>query len=64
MYASTCMQADALATAVFVLGPEEGIDMVNLLAGVEALVLGYDDPRTLFKSDGIDRYIDQEKGGQ
>ncbi|MEJ8804293.1 FAD:protein FMN transferase [Pontibacter sp. H249] len=31
--------ADALATAVFVLGPEEGLDLVNQLKGVECLMI-------------------------
>ena len=62
--APTCTQADALATAVFVLGPKDGMNLVNLLDGVEALVVGYDDPQRIFKSTGIDTYIDQEKGGQ
>ncbi len=64
VYAPTCTQADALATAVFVLGPVDGINLVNSLDGVEALIVGYDDPQRIFKSSGIDKYIDQEKGGQ
>ena len=62
--APTCVQADALATAVFVLGPVDGINLVNTIPGVEALIIGYDDPQKIFKSAGVDRYIDQEKGGQ
>ena len=64
VYAPTCTQADALATAVFVLGPVDGINLVDSLDGVEALIVGYDDPQSIFKSLGIDTYIDQEKGGQ
>lgn len=64
VYAPTCTQADALATAVFVLGPVDGINLVNSLNGVEALIVGYDDPQSIFKSSGIDTYIDKEKGGQ
>ena len=59
--APTCTEADALATAVFVLGPKDGLDLVNSLDGVEALILGYDDPRTLYKSSGLDRYVEQGK---
>jgi len=62
--APTCTQADALATAVFVLGPKDGMNAIDSLEGVEALVVGYDDPHRTFKSTGIDIYIDQEKGGQ
>ena len=64
MYASTCTQADALATAVFVLGPEGGISLVDSLDGVEALIVGYDDPQEISKSSGIGTYIDQEKDGE
>jgi hypothetical protein len=49
---------------VFVLGPRDGISLVNSLDGVEALIVGYEDPQSIFKSSGIDTYIDQEKGGQ
>jgi len=58
--APTCMQADALATAVFVLGPIEGIDLVNSLEGIEALIVGYDEPKRLYRSDGLQLF---EKGG-
>lgn len=34
--------ADALATAVFVLGPENGMALVNKLDGVEAIIVGAD----------------------
>jgi thiamine biosynthesis lipoprotein ApbE len=33
------MEADALATAVFALGPEAGLALVSSLEGVAALVL-------------------------
>ncbi len=36
--AATCKQADALATAVFVLGPIGWIGLTNMLEGTEALV--------------------------
>jgi len=64
VYALTCTQADALATAVFVLGPVDGMDLVNSLDSVEALIVSYDDPQSIFRSSGIDTYIDKEKGGQ
>lgn len=37
--AGTVTQADALSTAIFVLGPEEGLALVEKLAGVEALLI-------------------------
>jgi thiamine biosynthesis lipoprotein len=62
--ARTCAQADALATATFVLGPKLGIELVDSLEGVEALIIDYEDPHRLFMSEGMSTYIDQEKGGQ
>ncbi|MCP4655490.1 MAG: FAD:protein FMN transferase [bacterium] len=38
--ASSAMDADALATGLFVMGPEEGLALVESLPGVEALVFG------------------------
>lgn len=64
VYAPTCTQADALATAVFVLGPVDGIELVNSLDGVEALIVGYDDPQSIFTSSGMNKYINKDKGGQ
>jgi FAD:protein FMN transferase len=61
--APTCMQADALATAVFVLGPQEGIDLVNRIDSVEALIIGYDDPQQLYGSTGVGAYEEYKKGG-
>jgi len=37
--AKTAMQADALSTALFVMGPEQAIKLANRLEGVEALVV-------------------------
>ncbi len=34
--------ADGLATAIFVLGPEEGLKLINALRGIEALLVGPD----------------------
>ena len=47
--------ADILATSVFVLGPQEGINLVDSLDNVEALII--DSERNIFKSKGIDKYI-------
>ncbi|MEE8592558.1 MAG: FAD:protein FMN transferase [Candidatus Bipolaricaulota bacterium] len=62
--ATTCMEADALATAVFVLGPVEGLKMVNGLEAVEAMVLGYDDPIQIARSEHLDRYETRKKDGE
>ena len=37
--AETTMKADALATAVFVLGPEKGLNLVEALENIEAVIL-------------------------
>jgi len=47
--------ADILATSVFVLGPEDGIKLVNSLDNVEAFII--DTERNIIKSKGIDKYI-------
>lgn len=47
--------ADILATSVFVLGPQEGISLVDSLDNVEAFII--DTERNIFKSKGIDKYI-------
>jgi thiamine biosynthesis lipoprotein len=38
VWAATALEADILSTAVFVLGPERGLELVEELPGVEALV--------------------------
>ncbi len=52
---NSCMDADALSTSIFVLGPDEGIELVNRLSGVEALII--DNERNIYKSNGISKYI-------
>ena len=44
-------KADALATAVFVMGPVDGMALVETLDGVEALIV--DDDRVIHRSTGI-----------
>lgn len=43
--AADCARADALATGVFVLGPDEGLTLVEQLPGVEALIVDRDGQR-------------------
>jgi thiamine biosynthesis lipoprotein len=40
--AETCVDADGLATAVFVLGSKHGIELIEKLAGVQALIVSGD----------------------
>jgi len=48
--ANTCMEADALATALCVMSPSQGVEFVNGLPACESLVIGKDG--TLWKSRG------------
>lgn len=52
---TSCMDADALSTSIFVLGPQQGIDLVNSLNGVEALII--DNDRNIFRSEGLSKYV-------
>ena len=54
--ADNCTVADILATGVFVLGPEDGIELVDTLSDVEALLLDYENPREIHRSSGVDTY--------
>ena len=53
-----CMQVDALATAVFVMGPEKGIRLVESLPDVECFII--DTERTICSSSGLSRYLNKE----
>lgn len=48
--ATTAMDADALSTSVFVLGPDRGMDLIESLAGTEALLIT--DDREILESSG------------
>jgi len=49
--AKSAMSADALATAVFVLGPEAGLAILEDLPGVEGIVV--DSDGKIFASSGL-----------
>ncbi len=51
-------RADALATSVFVLGPDDGMKLVESLDGVEALIVGTD--RNIYRSSGLSEYLVDE----
>jgi thiamine biosynthesis lipoprotein len=48
--APTATQADALATSVYVLGPDEGMELCENLKGVECLLI--DEGRKIYRSGG------------
>ena len=60
--AERCIDADALATAVFVLGPERGMALVESLPGAEALIIeGEGDvPGEVLLSSGLEGRFDPE----
>jgi len=53
--AEDATQADALATGVFVMGPEKGVNLVESLDGVECLIV--DTERAIHRSSGLSQYI-------
>lgn len=53
--ASNCTEADVLATSVFVLGPVEGIQFIEEIDGVEALII--DNNRKSITSTGLSKYM-------
>jgi FAD:protein FMN transferase len=52
VFAKQTEVADALATGIFVLGVEVGLDMVNQLKGIECIIV--DDKGKIYSSNGID----------
>jgi thiamine biosynthesis lipoprotein len=53
--APTAMEADALSTSVLVLGPTEGVALLDRLDGVEGLIVTKDG--TAVRSAGLGRYL-------
>ncbi|WP_292461590.1 FAD:protein FMN transferase [Methanolobus sp.] len=56
--AGTAMDADAFATALFVLGEKDGMEMIEKLEGVECLIITED--REIIRSSGFSQYEKQE----
>jgi thiamine biosynthesis lipoprotein len=57
--AENCTQADALATGVFVMGPEDGMKLVESLDDVECLIV--DNNRVIHYSSGLSNYLIQRQ---
>ncbi len=57
--AQSCTQADALATGVFVMGPEDGMRLVESLDDVECFIVDAD--RIIQRSSGLSRYLSQRQ---
>ncbi|MHC4258252.1 MAG: FAD:protein FMN transferase [Planctomycetota bacterium] len=60
LIAPTAMAADALATAVTVLGSEKGLDLINMTETAEAILIQSDQPGQFFKSTNADPYIQKQ----
>jgi thiamine biosynthesis lipoprotein ApbE len=56
--AENCTVADILATAVFVIGPTDGVQLVDTLSNVEAVVLGYANPQEITYSSNLNKYTE------
>jgi thiamine biosynthesis lipoprotein len=56
--APTAIQADALATAVTVVGSEKGIRLIEAIAEAETLLIPNSDELELMNTAGIGKYID------
>jgi thiamine biosynthesis lipoprotein len=54
--ASSAMIADALSTAALVLGPHEGMDLLDRLDGIEGMIVTKD--QTILRSRGLSRYME------
>ena len=57
--AENCTQADALATGVFVMGPDNGMELVESLDDVECLIV--DPSRVIHYSSGLSNYLIQRQ---
>ncbi|MBN2841444.1 MAG: FAD:protein FMN transferase [Sedimentisphaerales bacterium] len=56
--APTCMDADALATALSVLTPQEGIDLIETLPDTEAMIIsGTKEDSKIYRSSGFNNYL-------
>ncbi|MCJ7665657.1 MAG: FAD:protein FMN transferase, partial [Actinobacteria bacterium] len=53
--APDCTEADVLATSVFVKGPVEGMELIEEIDGIEALII--DDQRNIYMSTGLSKYM-------
>ena len=60
--ADNATQADALATAIFVMGPEAGVELIESLSNVECLIVSAD--RTIYVSSGLSMYLAESELGE
>ncbi|HUV63525.1 MAG TPA: FAD:protein FMN transferase [Sedimentisphaerales bacterium] len=55
--ADSATDADALSTAVSVMGPQKGLALIEKLPGTEAILVGSGPKYEITKTSGVDRYI-------
>jgi len=55
--APTAIEADALSTAVNVLGPEKGLELIERFLDAEAILITFTPEYRIIKSSGADMYI-------
>ncbi len=61
--AENATRADALATGVFVMGPEDGIELIESLADTECLIVSAD-WTTVYVSSGLSTYLAESEPGE
>jgi thiamine biosynthesis lipoprotein len=57
LLAPTAMAADALATAVTVMGDEKGLELIESIETAEAILISHGNETSFKKTSGVDRYI-------
>jgi len=55
--ASDATNADALATAVSVMGDERGLALIETMPGIEAILITTQSPHQIIKTSGVEKYI-------
>ncbi|MFC1938741.1 FAD:protein FMN transferase [Chloroflexota bacterium] len=61
--AKNATQADTLATSIFVIGPEEGVALIESLSNVECLIVSAD-RETIYASSGLSMYLAESEPGE
>ena len=61
--ADNATQADTLATAIFVMGPEAGVELTESLSNVECFIVDAD-RRTIHVSSGLSMYLAESEPGE
>jgi thiamine biosynthesis lipoprotein len=57
--AEKAVDADAISTAVYVMGAEKGIALVRSMTGTEAILVTCEPEYKIIKSNGADKFVEQ-----